>query len=53
MDMWSIGCILGELLLRKPLLPGRDSREQLQLIFALIGYPSEEQIERIPNPRSR
>jgi mitogen-activated protein kinase 1/3/mitogen-activated protein kinase 6 len=25
MDVWSIGCIFGELLLRKPLLPGKDS----------------------------
>jgi mitogen-activated protein kinase 1/3/mitogen-activated protein kinase 6 len=25
MDMWSIGCIFGELLTRRPLLPGKDS----------------------------
>ena len=25
MDMWSIGCIFAELLLRKPILPGKDT----------------------------
>ena len=25
-DVWSIGCILGELLKRKPILPGSDSK---------------------------
>ena len=25
MDMWSVGCIFAELLLRKPILPGKDT----------------------------
>jgi mitogen-activated protein kinase 1/3 len=25
-DVWSVGCILGELLKRRPLLPGQDSK---------------------------
>ena len=53
MDIWSIGCILGELLLRKPVLPGRDPEHQLELIFSLLGTPSAEDIESIPNSRSR
>jgi len=40
-DMWSVGCIFAELLLRKPILPGRDEFEQLNLIFRLLGTPSE------------
>ena len=31
-DMWSIGCILAELVGRKPIFPGSDSQHQLQLI---------------------
>ena len=31
-DMWSMGCILGELLGRKPLLQGRNTMDQLKLI---------------------
>eukprot|EP00494_Astrolonche_serrata_P029868 UN30135 len=27
-DMWAVGCILGEMLLHKPLLPGRTEMEQ-------------------------
>jgi len=51
--VWSIGCILGELLLRRPLLPGNDTQHQIKLIFNLVGTPSNEDIERIPNPKSR
>lgn len=53
MDIWSVGCILGELLLRKPILPGKDTENQLELIFSLLGTPEEEDIAAIPNTRSR
>ena len=32
-DVWSAGCILAEMLGRKPLFPGRDALEQLRLIL--------------------
>ncbi|KAK9104073.1 hypothetical protein Scep_020917 [Stephania cephalantha] len=41
-DLWSAGCILGELLSGKPILPGRTEVEQLHKIFKLCGSPSEE-----------
>lgn len=53
LDIWSVGCILGELLLRMPLLPGNDATHQLELIFNLIGTPSAEEVAAIPNPNSR
>jgi len=53
MDLWSVGCILGELLLRKPILPGNDTQHQLELIFNLIGSPANDDILAIPNPKSR
>ena len=53
MDMWSIGIILGELLVRRPLLPGNDAKHQLELIFHLIGFPSEEEISKIQDIRIR
>ncbi|KAL5712856.1 [pyruvate dehydrogenase (acetyl-transferring)] kinase [Ranunculus cassubicifolius] len=40
-DLWSAGCILGELLSGKPLLPGRTEVEQLHKIFKLCGSPTE------------
>lgn len=36
-DMWAAGCILGELLLHKPLLPGKSEIEQINLIINLLG----------------
>ena len=40
-DMWSVGCLLAELLTRKPLFPGKDEAEQLDLIFHVIGSPND------------
>ena len=39
-DVWSCGCVFGELLLRTPLFPGETDPNQLQKIFALLGTPS-------------
>ncbi|KAL5543824.1 hypothetical protein UlMin_007608 [Ulmus minor] len=41
-DLWSVGCILAELLAGKPVMPGRTEVEQLHKIFKLCGSPSEE-----------
>uniref|UniRef100_A0A7S3N7K6 Protein kinase domain-containing protein n=1 Tax=Euplotes harpa TaxID=151035 RepID=A0A7S3N7K6_9SPIT len=38
-DMWSIGCIFAELLLRRPFLPGDDTENQLELIVNCLGQP--------------
>ncbi|KAG5465371.1 hypothetical protein CUR178_00074 [Leishmania enriettii] len=39
-DMWSVGCILGELMLGKPIFPGRSTTNQLELICSVTGMPS-------------
>ncbi|XP_074059270.1 mitogen-activated protein kinase 15 isoform X2 [Macrotis lagotis] len=41
-DMWSLGCILGEMLLGKPLFPGTSTLNQLELILAAIPVPNKE-----------
>ncbi|CAL0300061.1 unnamed protein product [Lupinus luteus] len=41
-DLWSAGCILGELLTGKPIMPGRTEVEQLHKIYKLCGSPSDE-----------
>lgn len=46
MFVWSApyraaGCVLGELLLHKPLLPGRSEIHQLELIIDLLGTPND------------
>jgi serine/threonine protein kinase len=40
-DVWSVGCIMGELLTRKPILPGKTEIDQLQKIYDLVGNPDE------------
>ncbi|CAF1110592.1 unnamed protein product [Didymodactylos carnosus] len=42
-DMWSVGCIFGELLRGQPLFPGTHYANQLDLIFQGIGYPKDPQ----------
>jgi len=49
MDMWAIGCILAELLKRRPLLTGKNYLHQVSLIFRLVGSPTAEEIEQIQN----
>ncbi|CAB4438662.1 unnamed protein product [Rhizophagus irregularis] len=41
-DMWSVGCIFGELVNKEPLLPGRTEIDQLTKIFKLLGMPNEK-----------
>ncbi|KFO98923.1 Mitogen-activated protein kinase 15, partial [Calypte anna] len=43
-DMWSIGCILGELLLGKPLFPGTSTVNQIEQILRVIPAPSPEDL---------
>uniref|UniRef100_A0A1I7T1V6 cyclin-dependent kinase n=1 Tax=Caenorhabditis tropicalis TaxID=1561998 RepID=A0A1I7T1V6_9PELO len=40
-DMWSVGCIMAEFILLKPLFPGRGELEQIKKIFMELGTPTE------------
>jgi cell division cycle 2-like protein len=54
-DMWSVGCIFGELLTREPLLQGKNEVDELSKIFELCGIPTESSwpsFRRLPNARS-
>ncbi|XP_023340935.1 cyclin-dependent kinase 7-like [Eurytemora carolleeae] len=41
-DIWAVGCILAELLLRIPFLAGETDLDQLAKIFQALGTPTEE-----------
>ncbi|XP_046855952.1 cyclin-dependent kinase 7-like isoform X2 [Xenia sp. Carnegie-2017] len=41
-DIWAVGCILAELLLRVPFLPGESDLDQLSRIFQALGTPNED-----------
>ena len=40
-DLWSVGCIVGELLLHRPLVPASTEVRQLELLCELLGTPNE------------
>lgn len=44
-DMWSLGCILAELMLGKPLFPGKSTLDQLARVLEITGYPNKEDVE--------
>lgn len=39
-DMWSVGCIFAELLLKEPLFQAKNEIELLSMIFKLLGPPT-------------
>ncbi|KAI0422103.1 kinase-like protein [Xylaria grammica] len=60
-DMWGVGCVFGEMLVGKPILAGESDGHQLEIIFDLVGSPTEENMpgwKQLPGaesltPRSR
>lgn len=45
LDIWSMGCVLAELLLGQPLFPGESGVDQLVEIIKVLGTPTREQIQ--------
>uniref|UniRef100_A0A7S0ZBN3 Mitogen-activated protein kinase n=1 Tax=Timspurckia oligopyrenoides TaxID=708627 RepID=A0A7S0ZBN3_9RHOD len=51
-DMWSIGCILGEMLTGRVLFPGKDVKNQLEVICNVTGKPTEQDIWYVTSKRA-
>eukprot|EP01056_Protomagalhaensia_sp_Gyna25_P002720 Protomagalhaensia_sp_Gyna_25__2719@NODE_255_length_4149_cov_33_394647_g196_i0_p1_GENE_NODE_255_length_4149_cov_33_394647_g196_i0NODE_255_length_4149_cov_33_394647_g196_i0_p1_ORF_typecomplete_len515_score78_95Pkinase/PF00069_25/4_9e69Pkinase_Tyr/PF07714_17/8_6e39Kinaselike/PF14531_6/2_8e13Kdo/PF06293_14/7_8e09Pkinase_fungal/PF17667_1/1_2e07WaaY/PF06176_11/9_5e06RIO1/PF01163_22/0_00038FTA2/PF13095_6/0_052APH/PF01636_23/0_03Seadorna_VP7/PF07387_11/0_057EcKinase/PF02958_20/0_25_NODE_255_length_4149_ len=49
-DMWSLGCILGELINGRPIFPGSSTMNQLERIIQLTGRPNPDDIEAMKSP---
>ncbi|KAI9013420.1 mitogen-activated protein kinase [Phycomyces nitens] len=52
-DVWSVGCILAEMLSGKPLFPGRDYHHQLTLILDVLGTPTMDDFYGIKSRGAR
>ncbi|CAL9072482.1 mitogen-activated protein kinase 2 [Musa acuminata AAA Group] len=52
-DIWSVGCILGEIVTREPLFPGKDYVHQLRLITELIGSPDDSSLGFLRSDNAR
>jgi len=48
-DIWSVGCILAELIGRTALFPGEDYLDQVQRVIAVLGTPGPEELAFIGN----
>lgn len=48
-DIWAVGCILAELLIKHVLFPGKSTNHQLQLISELLGPPSSSSVCSVNN----
>lgn len=46
-DIWGVGCILAELILGKPLFPGKSTEDQLKIVCDLVGRPKKEELDQI------
>lgn len=53
-DIWSLGCILAEMLLGTPIFPGIDEDDQMLRIISILGGPTTHDIQvmapQIRNP---
>jgi len=54
-DMWSVGCVFGELMKKEAIMQGRGELDQVDLIFKLLGVPNESNwpsFKSLPNSRT-
>ncbi|KAG0456113.1 hypothetical protein HPP92_023901 [Vanilla planifolia] len=53
-DMWSLGCIMAEILSKEPLFPGKNEVDQLNKIFCIMGTPDDKswpEFSRLPGAK--
>ena len=52
-DSWGVGCVLFEMILRRPIFPGSGHRDQLQKIYDIMGVPGRTEMGWIRNQELR
>ena len=51
-DIWSVGCILAEMLANRPIFPGKHYLDQLNHILNIVGSPSADDLSCIKNEKA-
>jgi mitogen-activated protein kinase 1/3 len=52
-DIWSVGCILAEMINNRPIFPGKHYLDQLNHILGILGSPSQDDLNCIINEKAR
>ena len=52
LDIWSVGCILGEMINNKPMFPGKHYLDQICKIQEVLGSPVKQDLSFITNPKA-
>eukprot|EP00756_Hemistasia_phaeocysticola_P034493 Hpha_TRINITY_DN16523_c6_g2::TRINITY_DN16523_c6_g2_i1::g.137051::m.137051/K04371/MAPK1_3; mitogen-activated protein kinase 1/3 len=52
-DVWSVGCILAEMVGRRPFFPGKDYVDQLICVLKVCGTPSKEDMKELGSDDAR
>jgi len=52
-DMWSLGCIIAEIYLQKPLLPGTSILNQLERVLAITGRPNSADLASLKSEQAK
>jgi mitogen-activated protein kinase 1/3 len=52
-DIWSVGCILAEMISNRPIFPGKHYLDQLNHILNILGSPTQEDLNCIINEKAR
>lgn len=49
-DVWSLGCIVGEMIVGKAIFPGTSTLNQIEKIIELLGTPTPDDLEALHAP---
>lgn len=52
-DIWSLGCVFGEMLLGRVLFQGSSTLNQLEKIFEAVGRPTDDDLVAMQSPTAR